>query len=107
MEPGPRQTGRKARPLDVGLRWTSTAHDDLVRLHEFLQPVNPPAAARVVRKLVAGVAKIPHHPRLGVRLREFGDREVRRVLIGDYELRYELTAKDIFILRIFHTREDR
>ncbi|HEX9570679.1 MAG TPA: type II toxin-antitoxin system RelE/ParE family toxin [Burkholderiales bacterium] len=34
-------------------------------------------------------------------------REVRRILIGDYEIRYELAGRDVFVLRIFHTREDR
>ena len=29
------------------------------------------------------------------------------MLIGDYEIRYELAGKDISLLRIFHTREDR
>lgn len=91
----------------MALRWTSKAHSDLVRLHGFLLPVNPPAAARVVRQLVAGVKRIPAHPRLGLRLPEFDPREVRRVLVGDYEVRYELTQTDVLILRIFHTREDR
>lgn len=91
----------------MALRWTSKAQADLVRLHEFLLPVSPTAAAQVVRQLVAGAKRIPAHPRLGVRLPEFEPREVRRVLIGDYELRYELTGNDIFVLRIFHTREDR
>lgn len=91
----------------MALRWTSKARSDLVRLYEFLQPVNPPAAARIVRPLVAGAKRIPAHPRLGVRLREFGPREVRQVLVGDYEIRYELADKDVFVLRIFHTREDR
>ena len=91
----------------MALRWTSKAHSDLVRLYEFLQPVNPLAASRVVRQLVAGAKRIPAHPRLGVRLTEFAPREVRRVLVGDYEIRYELTGTDVFVLRIFHTREDR
>jgi len=91
----------------VALRWTSKAHSDLVRLHEFLRPVNPQAAGRVVRQLVAGAKRIPAHPRLGIRLREFEPREVRRVLVGDYEIRYELTGKDVIALRLFHTREDR
>jgi plasmid stabilization system protein ParE len=79
----------------------------LVRLHEFLRAVDPSAAMRVVRQLVAGAKRIPTHPRLGVRLPEFATREVRRVLVGDYEIRYELTETDVVILRIFHTREDR
>jgi plasmid stabilization system protein ParE len=91
----------------VALRWTSKAHSDLARLYEFLQSVHPPAAIRAVRKLVAAAKRIPARPRLGVRLREFGEREVRRVIVGEYEIRYELTAADVYILRIFHTREDR
>ena len=91
----------------MALRWTTKAHSDIVRLYEFLQPIDPTAAARVVRQLVAGAKRIPTHPRLGVRLSEFAPREVRRVLVGDYEIRYELTETDVFVLRIFHTREDR
>ena len=94
-------------PLSVALKWTSKAHADLVRLYEFLEPVNAAAAARTVRLLVAGAARVPAHPRLGVRMPEFAGREVRRVLVGEYEMRYELTGTDVLILRIFHTREDR
>jgi plasmid stabilization system protein ParE len=91
----------------VALRWTSRAHSDLARLYEFLAPVHPAAAIRVVRNLVAAAKRVPSRPRLGVRLREFGAREVRRIIVGDYEIRYELTTTDVYILRIFHTREDR
>ena len=91
----------------MALRWTGKAQSDLARLYEFLRPVNPTAAARVVRQLVAGAKRILSHPRLGLRLPEFDPRDVRRVLIGEYELRYELTDADIFVLRIFHTKEDR
>ena len=91
----------------MALRWTTKAHSDLARLHDFLRPVQPAAAARAVRQLVAAAKRIPAHPRLGVRLPEFDPREVRRVVVGDYEIRYELTDTDVFVLRIFHTREDR
>ena len=79
----------------------------MARLYEFLEPVNPRAAALAVRHLVAGAKRIPARPRLGQRLREFAGREVRRLLIGDYEIRYELAGRDVFVLRIFHAREDR
>ena len=91
----------------MALHWSSKGHSDLVRLYEFLRPVNPRAAARVVRQLIAGAKRIPAHPRLGARLPEFSPRDVRRVLVGDYEMRYEVTDTDVFVLRIFHTREDR
>jgi plasmid stabilization system protein ParE len=91
----------------VALRWTSKAHGDLARLYEFLQPVHPAAALRATRNLVATVKGIPARPRLGARLPGFGDREVRRLIAGNYEIRYELSGSDVYILRIFHTREDR
>ena len=107
MGEGPVHREAARQPLIVALGWTSKAHSDLVRLYEFLGPVNPAAAARTVRHLVAGAKRIPAHPRLGVQRPEFAPREVRKVLIADYEIRYELTDADVFILRIFHTREDR
>jgi plasmid stabilization system protein ParE len=91
----------------MALRWTTSARSDLVRLYEFLASVNPRGAALAVRHIVAGAKRIPGHPRLGQRLRQFTGREVRRMLIGDYEIRYELLGKDVYLLRIFHSREDR
>lgn len=91
----------------MALRWTDSARADLVRVHEFLLSVNARAAALAVRQIIAGAARIPARPRIGQRLRQFADREVRRLLIGDYELRYEVTQRDVFLLRTFHTREDR
>lgn len=46
-------------------------------------------------------------PRLGERLNEFEPEEVRRLVIGQYEMRYLLTDTHIVILRIWHTREER
>jgi plasmid stabilization system protein ParE len=92
----------------MSIRWTLAALGDLARLHEFLHPLNPKAAARVVQRLSEGPDVLELQPRLGTRLTEFEPREVRYLLVGDYELRYEITqAGDIWILRIWHTREMR
>jgi plasmid stabilization system protein ParE len=69
--------------------------------------VNRPAAARAVRALVAAPALLLEHPRIGERLEEFAPREVRRLLVGSYEVRYEIQGETIFILRLWHGREDR
>ncbi len=37
----------------------------------------------------------------------FMSREVRRLLVGHYEMRYELQESNIYILRVWHTRENR
>jgi plasmid stabilization system protein ParE len=91
----------------MALRWTSIANRDLVRLHAFLEPVDARAAARAAKRVLAGVKHIARHPRLGVRLSEFDPREVRRLVIGDYEIRYEVTDHALFVLNIWHVFEDR
>lgn len=91
----------------MGLKWTSKALSDLVRLHEFLSPANKKAAARVVRSLTEAPLRLLEHPRIGEILEEFEPREVRRLLIGNYEMRYEIQGDTVYLLRIWHTRENR
>jgi plasmid stabilization system protein ParE len=89
------------------LKWTSKAHSDLARLYEFLVLANPAAAARAVKSLTAAPVGLLVNPRIGERLEEFEPREVRRIRVGKYEMRYELQESMIYILRLWHTREDR
>jgi plasmid stabilization system protein ParE len=91
----------------VQVRWTSKALGDLARLHAFLAPVNPRAAATVFDKLSAAPDALFTQPRLGQALSEFTPRDVRRLIVGDYEMRYEVVEQNIWILRLWHTREDR
>jgi plasmid stabilization system protein ParE len=91
----------------MALRWTSGANADLARIHAFLEPVNPAAAAWVVDGILSAVKKLARFPRLGARLAELDPREVRQVIVGDYELRYEVRDTDLFILRLWHVHEDR
>jgi plasmid stabilization system protein ParE len=89
------------------VRWTSKGLSDLARLHEFLFIVNQRAAANVVQNLTAAAADLPKHPRIGEQLQHYEPREVRRLLVGDYEMRYEIEDAMIYIVRIWHTREHR
>ncbi|MEN0105611.1 MAG: type II toxin-antitoxin system RelE/ParE family toxin [Pseudomonas sp.] len=89
------------------LSWTRAALSDLSRLYEFLAAVNKPAAARIVQSLTAAPTTLLNNPRLGEQLEEFGPRDVRRLLIGQYELRYEIQGATIYLLRLWHTREHR
>jgi plasmid stabilization system protein ParE len=91
----------------VTVQWTTHALSDLSRLHEFLAIRNRDAAARTVQALVAAPARLAQTPRIGERLAQFEPREVRRVLVGDYEVRYEIRESRIYVLRLWHTREDR
>jgi len=89
------------------LKWTGKALSDLARLHEFLAPASRSAAARTVQSLTNAPARLLEQPRIGEKLEEFGSREVRRVQVGRYEMRYEIQGTTIYVLRLWHTREDR
>lgn len=89
------------------VQWTSKALSDLARLHDFLAPVDSAAAAAVVQSLTGAVGRSLDHPRIGEQVDEHRPREVRRIIVGHYELRYETRAPTIYVLRLWHTREDR
>ena len=91
----------------MDLKWTSRALSDLERLYEFLAPVNKTAAARILQSLTAAPASLLLNPRIGEKLEEFEPREVRRILVGHYEMRYEIQESSIYVLRLWHTREGR
>ena len=89
------------------LKWTSKALSDLARLYEFLAPANQSAAARAVQTLTKTPTILLTNPRIGEQLFEFQPREVRRLLVGHYEMRYEIDGSTIYLLRLWHTREAR
>lgn len=44
---------------------------------------------------------------MGEKLEAYAPRDVRRIIVGDYELRYEVTPEAIIVLRLWHGRENR
>jgi len=89
------------------LKWTNKALTDITRLYEFLAAVNQPAAAYTVQQLTTAQTTLLANPRIGERLEEFEPRDVRRIIVGHYELRYEIQQSTIYVLRLWHTRENR
>ncbi len=89
------------------LKWANKGLSDLTRLYEFLDPVNKAAAIRAVQSLAKAPEQLLANPRIGEKLFEFEPREVRRILVGQYEMRYEIQSETIYVLRLWHTREER
>ena len=89
------------------LQWSATALDDAARLYDFLAKVNKSAAAKTVQSLVAAPVQLIENPRIGESLDEFAPLEVCRSLAGRYEIRYQIENDTIYVLRLWHTRENR
>lgn len=89
------------------LKWTGKAISDVTRLYTFLASVNQAAAVRTVQSLTSAPTSLLANSRLGESLEEFEPREVRRILVAHYEIRYEIQKSTIYVLRLWHTRENR
>lgn len=87
--------------------WSDHALQDLERLREFIADVNAEAAAQVLQSLVLAPVNLLTHSRIGPALARYEPREVRRLIVGNYEMHYELRANALYILRVWHTRENR
>ena len=91
----------------MSVRWTRASQRDLERVFNFLARTDRAIAERGLNLLLAAAKRIPNFPRAGLRLPRYAPREVRRLIIEQYELRYELRDLDVYVLRIWHLREDR
>jgi plasmid stabilization system protein ParE len=89
------------------LKWSNEAVADVARLHDFLAKVNPNAAARTAQTLTVAPRQLLDRPQSGRQMDQYLPREIRRIIIGSYEMRYELVDSTVYILRIWHTREER
>ena len=87
--------------------WSQVAHIDRSRLREWLEQISPVKAQNVAELILSAIEKLKIHPRLGRRLSIFQNGEVRELFISPYVMRYAIMERKIYILRIWHYREDR
>lgn len=91
----------------MNIRYTAEAIEDLSRLRQFIAEHDPAAARRVALELRARIGKLRVFPRMGIRVSRAPDPEsVRDLFIGPYVVRYLLAGDDLFILRVWHGKED-
>ncbi|QLO44288.1 type II toxin-antitoxin system RelE/ParE family toxin [Citrobacter freundii] len=87
--------------------WTLKAQDDLERIYRFALQYSRQPADNVLDRLIIGCAGLTAHPAIGVQQTRYEPREVRKVLFDDYEVHYELRGNDIYIVDLWHTKEER
>jgi toxin ParE1/3/4 len=87
------------------LLFTHSAQRDLMRLRDFIAENNPQAASQVSRRLVASVRRLTDQPEMGIEVE--GLPVTQDLITGDYIVRYAVLEDEIYILRIWHGKEDR
>ncbi len=79
---------------------------DLTRLREFIAIKNPPAAKRIAMELLAGIKKLGQFPLLGQEVKIAESDQIRDLIIEDFIIRYLISKEIIYILRVWHQKEN-
>ena len=79
---------------------------DLVRLREFIAQHSPAAAQRVAQRLRGAIERLVDMPQIGRPVENLPGK-IRELIFGKYVVRYEVRQQSLYILRIWHGKEDR
>jgi len=89
----------------VQVEWSDEALTDRAAIVTYLLPRNPHAAKRILLRLIDATIDLATFPYMG---REGTDATREWVVVHPYVLIYEvLDNKTVFILRIWHSSQDR
>ena len=89
------------------VKYSPESIDDLQRVVEFVEYKNPYAARRIAIDLQEGLLKLKQFPQIGLPVSKAPDPEkIRDLYLGEYTVRYLITDEAIYILRIWHGKEN-
>jgi|GEM_PF-486989 len=87
--------------------WTLKAQDDLECVYHFALQYSRRHGEEVLSWLVTAGAGLADHPVIGVLQDRYLPRLVRKVLFAECEVHYVVREESIYIVDIWHTKEDR
>ncbi|MBC3767146.1 type II toxin-antitoxin system RelE/ParE family toxin [Neptunicella marina] len=91
----------------MNVKYSPESIGDLQRVVEFLENKNPFAARRIAIDLQEGVQKLKQFSQIGLPVLKASDPErIRDLYVGQYTVRYLITDEIIYILRIWHGKEN-
>jgi plasmid stabilization system protein ParE len=87
------------------IRFSPESIRDLQRLHEFLARQDQETARTTVLNLKSAINRFVDMPRIGRPLEDIQD--VREFVFGRYVVRYLVKDEAVYILRLWHSKEQR
>lgn len=91
----------------IEVKYSPESVADLQRVVEFVELKNPYAARRIAIDLQEGVSKLKQFPQIGLPVvKAPSSKEIRDLYIGNYTVRYLINESVIYILRIWHNKEN-
>lgn len=89
------------------VRYSPESIDDLQRVVEFVEVKSPFAARRIAIDLQEGIDKLKQFPEIGLPvLKAPNPEQIRDLYISNYTVRYLIADEMIYILRVWHNKEN-
>lgn len=89
------------------VKYSPESIGDLQRVVELVENKSPYAARRIAIDLQEGVERLKQFLQIGLPVLKAADPEqLRDLYVGDYTVRYLITDEVIYILRIWHGKEN-
>ena len=91
----------------IEVKYSPESLVDLQQVVEFVDAKNPYAARRIAIDLQEGVSKLKQFPQIGLPVIKAPDpKTIRDLYVSDYTVRYLITDESIYILRVWHNKEN-
>ena len=82
--------------------WSRRALNDLESIAEYIAADSPTFAGIVVKKVVSQTKLLAKFPRLGRKVPEFDDENIRELLVYSYRIIYRLQDDTIVVAAVIH-----
>ena len=83
---------------------TRPANEHLRQIHRFIARDSPAAAARMIRRIRAGIRLLAQHPQQGRAVPEYDDPAIREIIVAPYRVVYRYSADRnlVQVLAVYH-----
>jgi plasmid stabilization system protein ParE len=89
------------------VKYSPESIDDLQCVVEFVEIKNPYTARRIAIDIQEGVDKLKEFPEIGLPVLKANNPEkIRDLYIRNYTVRYLLSDQIIYVLRVWHNKEN-
>ena len=86
--------------------WTGPAITDLRSIHDYIAHDSRHYAKKVTQDIRAKMDVLERLPRIGRKVPEIGNEDVRELSLYSYRIIYELRGQHSFVLAVIHRRRD-
>ncbi len=86
--------------------WAEPATTDLRIIHDFITSDSKYYAKKVVRDIVEKTSVLEKFPKIGRKVQEIDDENIREIFMYSYRILYEIKSGIVYVIGIIHGNRD-